>query len=63
MSNVAFYDNVYHFQKNFYLKNKKEFLVTCCGLHLSEDDIVLTKNEPKVTTPHCLKCINNLMAD
>ena len=63
MSNVAFYDGFYHFQRDFYIKNKKEFLVTCCGLHLSEDVVERVKNDPKVTIPHCLKCISNLMTD
>lgn len=61
MSEVAFYNKFYHFKKNFYLKGEKEFLVTNCGLNLSEDEVVLVKNDPKVTIPHCLECISHLM--
>ena len=58
---VAFWDGVYHAKKTFYIKNNKEILVTHCKLSLENVDVV--DNDPRITIPHCLKCLNHLMDD
>jgi hypothetical protein len=58
--NVALHNNIYHFQKNFYPKEGYEVFVTCCGLHLKDYEITVVENDPMVTVPHCLDCIQNL---
>ena len=57
---VVFSDDVYHFLKTSFMKNKKEVVLTQCGKTL---DYNVVENDPKVTIPHCLKCINYLAVD
>lgn len=56
---VLFHKDVYHIMKNFYSKKNNEYVVTHCGLHVENPDVV--DNDPKLTTPRCLKCLNHLM--
>ena len=58
---VVFHEYFYHCLKTFIVRKGKVVNITHCGLFLENSTVV--DNDPKITIPHCLKCLNHLMGD